>query len=415
MNEMINHGKKNVWTISSLTGYIKNLLTGDPALHNVRVKGEISGFKRAYSGHCYFTLKDSGAVLKCVMFRSKAQNVNFDIKEGQNVLAFGNITLYEKGGNYQLIIETLKPEGMGDLYLKFLQLKENLKKKGYFNPERKKSIPFIPRGIGVATSSKGAALQDIITTITSRFPDAKIYISPTSVQGTQAPASIVNSIKLLDNFDPVDVIIISRGGGSFEDLNCFNDERVANAIHNCRKPIISGVGHETDFTISDMTADLRAATPTAAAQAVVPRYRDLETDLSRKKSRLLQNLQAIVERKREYLDYLRPGKLYMYLENLLNRRRQDLDRVIDNLSRNIKNRMERLSGQLELAGEKLNALNPFRVLERGYTIIKDKDTGSFITRAEKTRIDQDLQIIFNDGDVVAKVYLKGKTQDLMNN
>lgn len=415
MNEMINRNKKSIWTISRLTGYIKSLLTGDPALYNICVKGEISGFNRAYSGHCYFTLKDSGAVLKCVMFRSRAQNVRFDVKDGLNVLAYGNITVYEKGGNYQLIIETLKPEGMGDLYLKFLQLKEKLKKKGYFDRERKKLLPFIPGGIGVATSSKGAALHDIITTITSRFPDAKIYISPTSVQGDQAPASIVNSIKLLDNFDPVDVIIIGRGGGSFEDMNCFNDERVANAIYNCRKPIVSGVGHETDFTISDMTADLRVATPTAAAQAVVPRYRDLESDLSRKKFRLLQNLQAVVERKRENLNYLRPEKLHTYMENLMNRRRQDLDRIINNLSQNIKNRMERLSGRLDLAGEKLNALNPFRVLQRGYTIVKDEDTGSFITRAENVQVGQDIKVIFCDGDVVAKVYLKGKIQDSMNN
>jgi len=340
--------------------------------------------------------------------------VNFDIKEGQKVLAYGNITVYEKGGNYQLIIETMKPEGMGDLYLRFLELKEKLRKKGYFDSARKKPIPFMPRGIGIATSTRGAALHDMVTTITSRFPDAKIYISPTSVQGDEAPASIVHSIKLLDRYDPVDVIIIGRGGGSFEDLNCFNHESVADAIYNCKKPIISGVGHETDFTIADMTADLRAATPTASAQAVVPRFRDLEIDLSRKKSRLIQNLQAVVERKKQTLSYLHPKKLHAYLESMMNRRRQDLDRIMDDLTRNIKNRLERLSSSLELSGEKLNALNPFRVLERGYAIVKDKESGSFVTRAKNVEVDQDIKVIFCDGYVDSRVYFKGEIQESMN-
>jgi len=392
----------DIWEVSKLTSYIKKLLSGDKNLRNIWVRGEVSDFKRAYSGHCYFKLKDGNAILTCVMFRGRAANVRFDVTDGLKVLAFGGVTVYEKGGNYQLIVEMLRPVGLGELFLRFLQLKEKLEKKGYFDESRKKPIPFMPGGIGVATSLRGAALHDIITTITSRFPGAKIFVSPTTVQGDEAPNSIVKSIRIFERFNPVDVIIIGRGGGSFEDLNCFNDEKVAEAIYQCKKPIISGVGHETDFTISDMTADLRAATPTAAAQKAVPRLDDLLYDLSRKKSRLIHSVRTTVNDRKTRLQSLKPEKMHDYFENMINQRTQDLDRLMSDISRTIKNKLEKYSRRIENLGENLNALNPLRVLERGYAIVKDGKTDAIISRATGTQPGQELNIVFSDGTVEAR-------------
>ncbi len=405
MNKFNEENRKtpDIWSVSTITGYIKSILTGDRNLRNVWVKGEISDFKRAYSGHCYFKLKDNNAILTCVMFKSRADGINFDVKDGLNVVALGSITLYEKGGNYQLIVEQLKPEGLGELYLKFLQLKDKLQRKGYFDSSLKKPIPFLPVGIGVATSARGAALHDILSTIKKRFPIAKIYIVPTAVQGDEAPSSIVRSIKMLDSYKPVDVIILGRGGGSFEDLNCFNDEQVAEAIFNCSTPVISGVGHETDFTITDMVADYRAATPTAAAQKVVPRLEDLRYDLSVRKNRLIQYLRAIVNDRKIRLNSLKPDNLHFYMENLLNRKRQDLDYLMNEMTGIINARIEKYKHRLEIISENLNALNPFRVLERGYTIIKDAKSGDIISKASGTKPGEDLNIVFSDGQVNALV------------
>lgn len=405
MNKNIDENKKapDIWSVSTITGYIKSILTGDRNLRNVWVKGEISDFKRAYSGHCYFKLKDNNAILTCVMFKSRADGMNFDVKDGLNVLALGSITLYEKGGNYQLIVEQLKPEGLGELYLKFLQLKEKLQRQGYFDSSLKKPIPFLPGGIGVATSARGAALHDVITTITKRFPIAKIYIVPTAVQGDEAPSSIVRSIKMLDSYKPVDVIILGRGGGSFEDLNCFNDERVAEAIYNCSTPIISGVGHETDFTIADMVADYRAATPTAAAQKAVPRLEDIRYDLSVRKNRLVQYLRAVVSDRKIRLNSLKPDNLRFYTENLMNRKRQDLDYMMNEMTGIMNVKVDRYKHKLEIISENLNALNPFRVLERGYTIIKDANSGDIISKASGTKPGGELNIVFSDGKVNAVV------------
>ena len=392
-----------VWSVTDATAYIKNLLVSDSKLRLIQIKGEVSDFKRAYSGHCYFKLKDRNAVLTCVMFRSRATRVKFDVGDGLKVIAVGSITVYEKGGNYQLIVEQLKQEGLGELFLKFLQLKEKLEKKGWFSPHLKNPLPFLPKGIGVATSARGAALHDIITTITNRFPPAGIFIVPTAVQGNEAPASIIRSIKILEKHPKVEVLIVGRGGGSFEDLNCFNDEKVAEAIHKCTKPIISGVGHETDFTICDMVADWRAATPTAAAQAVVPQFDDLMYDLSTKKNRLIQHLRTTVKDKKARLKALRPDNLHYFLENMISGKKQDVDLIMSDISRLLNNKMEKYLHRLEKSGENLNALNPFRVMERGYAIVKDRETGKIISKAADTSSGQVLNVGFSDGEIVVGV------------
>ncbi|MCE1246331.1 MAG: exodeoxyribonuclease VII large subunit [Firmicutes bacterium] len=393
----------DIWSVSGLTGHIKNLLTSDSKLRAVKVRGEISGFKRAYSGHCYFTLKDTGAVITCVMFASRANGVKFDIKDGIKVIVTGSITLYEKNGNYQLLVDRMKPEGVGDIYQQFLMTKEKLMKMGYFDQGRKKMIPFLPKGIGIATSPEGAAIHDMLRTIKNKFPLAKVYIAPTLVQGTEAPASIARSISLLDRFVRVDVIITGRGGGSFEDLNCFNSEIVAEAIYRCRKPVISAVGHEVDFTIADLVADVRAATPTAAAQSVVPDLSELAAALSDDKNRLVQGLVNSVRRNRDKLAGMSPERLLMSVENSVNRKQQDLDRLMDDMSGIVISKAEKMSLKLDRLGETLNALSPFRVLERGYTIVKDSATGNVVARGADALKADNIDIVFADMEVKAEI------------
>lgn len=398
-----NDKDNTIWTISGLTSFVKALLEGNSNLYNLWVRGEVSGFKRAYSGHCYFKLKDSRSVINCVMFKSRAGRVNFDVADGQKLLARGSITVYEKGGNYQLLVEELKPEGLGELYLQFLQLKEELQKKGYFEPERKRPIPFMPKTVGIATSTKGAGLQDMIKIITTRFPPVNIYVHPTTVQGDAAPESISRSLHVLNRKKEVDVIIVGRGGGSFEDLNCFNHRLAADAVYKSKKPVISAVGHETDFTICDMVADYRAETPTAAAQVVVPDLDDLKYTLDRDRHRLARGLTGVLENRRMRLKHLAPQRSARMVESLLAAYRQDLDRFWGGLKERVTGRLKDARTGLKHAGESLNALSPYRVLERGYVIVKDGDTGRYISRAEQTAKGGALEMSFADGRVKTEV------------
>lgn len=397
----------STWTVSNLNVYIKKVLTQDKTLQSIWVKGEISDFKRAYSGHCYFKLKDRASVINCVMFQSRAQRINFDIKGGLNVLALGSITLYEKGGSYQLLVEKLNLEGLGDIYLNYLQLKEKLEKKGYFDEGIKKRIPFMPKGIGVATSPSGAVIRDIITTVNSLFPNIPIYIAPAIVQGSDAPESIINALKMLDKFEKADVIILARGGGSFEDLNCFNDEGVAEALFKCNKPVISAVGHETDFTIADFTADLRAATPTAAAQKAVPSKRELKQSLALYKDSLVNNMESIIDQQKSRLEAAGAEKLTLMVKNKVQEYVQELDRMMFDLVKNLDIKLEKQDLSLQKAGENLNALNPFRVLERGFAIVQDGKTSEIIPKAQKLTPLQDVKIVFCDGSAKAEIIQDG--------
>jgi exodeoxyribonuclease VII large subunit len=393
----------DIWTVSELTSYIKNLLESDNTLFNQWVHGEVTDFKRAYSGHCYFKIKDQSSILPCVMFRGQAIRLNFDVKDGMKVLINGNITVYEKGGNYQFLVQEMKPDGIGEIFLKFLQLKETLYHKGYFSQDIKKSLPFIPSGIGVITSLKGAGLQDILKTVKKRFPPANIYVCPTVVQGEEAPDSIVRSFNLLNKCKFIDVIIIGRGGGSFEDLNCFNDERVADAIYMTQKPVISGVGHETDITICDMVADKRAETPTAAATMAVPSLNDLKYHMEQLRLRSANSLKQKVKNQRIRLESVKVDKINYYFKNLIGRRQQDLDFLWDKISRTITKRIDTHKTKLQILGEKLNTLNPFGVLERGYVILKREDSDNIISSIKNVQVDDKLELVFYDG--TAKAYI----------
>lgn len=390
---------KDIWTVSSLTASIKSLVEREPSFCNLWVKGEVSDFKEAYSGHCYFKLKDSRAVLGCVMFKSRAERLSFKPEDGQMVMARGSITLYERGGNYQLMVEDMRPEGLGEMFVQFLKLKEELQKKGYFAIERKRDIPFIPGGIGIATSPRGAGLQDMIKIIRKRFPPCPIYLCPTTVQGSDAPQSIAASISLLNALDRVDVLIVGRGGGSFEDLNCFNHPLVADAIYHSRKPVISAVGHETDFTICDMVADVRAETPTAAAQMVVPDRAGLKDWLQEKKKRLTGGLMRLLENRRARMEGLTADRMSKIVMGALDRRRQDLDQMWEKLCQRHAREMERKTTALLHAGQGLKALSPQRVLQRGYAAVRDPATGRFVGRGRGLAPGDALEILFADGMV----------------
>jgi exodeoxyribonuclease VII large subunit len=265
----------SAWSVSELTGYIKELFEIDFRLQDIEVEGEISNFVRARSGHLYFTLKDEQAQLKCVMWRTHARRLHFLPQDGDALLVHGRISVYETGGVYQLYADFLEPSGRGDLAIAFERLKEQLAQEGLFDAEKKQSIPPLPNKIGIVTSADAAALRDILNVLNRRCPLVSVLIAPTLVQGDQAPPNIVRALRWLDGRDDVDMIIIARGGGSMEDLWAFNDEQVARAIFAARHPVISGVGHETDFTITDFVADLRAPTPSAAAEMAVPDLSDL--------------------------------------------------------------------------------------------------------------------------------------------
>lgn len=358
----------NILTVYQLTRHIKSRLESDAALRQVWVRGEISNFTHHTSGHMYFTLKDPRAQIRCVMFRSDNRFLRFRPESGMQVIAAGEIGVYEPAGTYQLYVKSLQPDGIGALHLGFEQLKQKLAAEGLFAEERKRPLPLLPTRIGIVTSLSGAAIRDIIRISRRRFPNLTLVIAPVLVQGDEAPPQIARAISLLNAVGNVEVIIVGRGGGSMEDLWAFNDERVARAIFASRIPVVSAVGHETDFTISDFVADLRAPTPSAAAEIVVPNRIELATNIDTAKVRLMRGLYNRLRFHREYLDRLRNSPAFKRPFDHVRRERQRLDehsrRLQLEVVRVLQLRRQRLQ---ELAG-KLNSLSPMSVLQRGYSL-----------------------------------------------
>lgn len=274
------------FSVSEVNGYIKKSLAADPILAAIAVKGELSNCKLYSSGHMYFSLKDSLSRIRCVMFREAVQNLSFEPTDGMKVLARGSVSVYERDGQYQLYVREMSQDGLGELYEAFEKLKKSLEQRGYFDPAKKKKLPFMPATIGVVTSAKGAAVKDIINTINRRWGKAQIFVYHSLVQGERAPEQICRGIRYFNTVQPVDVLIIGRGGGSIEELWAFNDERVAEAVFESNVPVVSAVGHQTDYTIADFVADLRAATPTAAGELVVPELRQVITRISDARGRM---------------------------------------------------------------------------------------------------------------------------------
>lgn len=380
-------------TVSQINNYIKKILDQNIILNNVWVKGELSNFKLHYSGHIYTTLKDEGGVLKAVMFKGAASKLMFAPKDGMKVLARGRVGVYENGGVYQLYIEEMTPDGVGELYIAYEQLKSRLQEEGLFDEQYKKPIPRFPSRVGVITASTGAAVRDIINVITRRWPMAEIVLYPAQVQGTGAAETVVAGIEYFNKTNSVDTIIAGRGGGSIEDLWAFNEEIVARAIFASKIPIISAVGHETDFTIADFVADLRAPTPSAAAEIAVPSVLELSGTLNMYLSRLT-NAQA--SRLKSLQLKLNSMKLKTPQEII-----NDNSQRLDNLTRRLESSFKMiLIEKRKILGEesgKLNALSPLNTLSRGYSI-PVKEDGTVIRSAEEMNTGDEFTLKLRDGD-----------------
>ncbi|UTR14491.1 exodeoxyribonuclease VII large subunit [Salipaludibacillus sp. LMS25] len=439
--------KGDFLSVSDLTKIIKQRLDTESALQNVWLRAEISNFKRHSRGHMYFTLKDNNSRVQSVMFAGNNRYLKFLPEDGMRVLIRGDISVYEPYGQYQLYVKEMQPDGIGNLYLAFEKLKQKLEMAGYFRETRKKPIPKMPRSIAVITSPTGAAVRDIMTTLTRRYPLAKVTLLPVLVQGPDAPSSIARAIKQANEAFDFDVIIAGRGGGSLEELWAFNEELVAEAIYQSDIPLISAVGHETDVTISDFVADLRAPTPTAAAELAVPDAEDLTTNVIERKRRLTRAMKHLISQEKEKLAYLTRSYAFRYPKQLLLQKEQDLDRMKEKLVREsqrvfekksdsqqklnqrlallhpqekIKKESDRLSQnnialkrymtevvkerrhKLSLQMSKLDLLSPLKMMDRGYSLVYSEDN-SLVKSIAQAPVSSPITVQLKDGKLKCQV------------
>lgn len=389
-----------VLTVSQLNRYVKGLLDENPKLREVYLKGEISNFTNHYrSGHFYMTLKDGTASVKAVMFAEYARRVSFVPTEGMSVIVRASVSLFERDGSYQIYLYDMQPDGLGAVWLAFVQLKERLEKAGLFDPSHKKTLPAMPQKIGVITSATGAAYRDIINILERRWPLATVLFCPATVQGEQAAASLVAALRRLDGC--CDVIIIGRGGGSIEDLWCFNSEYLAQAIYKCSTPVISAVGHETDYTICDFVADMRAPTPSAAAELATPDKTDVNMSLLSFEKKLRAAMQTKIYTQKAQLTGL---KREIYAKNpsiLLSQNRQNLKYLIKLLTSGYVNVLAEKRGRIDRTAITLDRLNPVAVLRRGYTITLDDQNQP--AHAKSLREGGQLRTLLADGEVISKI------------
>ena len=387
-------------SVSELNEYARRLLAGDPLLRNCEVTGEISGFKRHWSGHLYFSLKDANARVQCVMFRQNAMSLDFMPEDGMQVTVDASASIFVRDGSYQLYVERMRRSGQGELYVRFERLKAKLSAEGLFDPARKKPIPAFPRTIGIATSETGAAVRDMIRVARRRNPNVGIILAPCAVQGAGAAEDIVRAIQKLNQNGESDVLLVGRGGGSIEDLWAFNEEIVARAIANSKIPVISCVGHEIDFTIADFVADVRAATPSAAAELAVPERQQIQNQLNEFAFRLSGALERGQSARRERLEILIGRSAMLNPEKLiLEPRRAIVNADAERTERAISRVLERARHQLGVSESALRTLNPAGVLERGYAIVSRGER--VLTRADQIRAGDALAIRFADGTAYA--------------
>lgn len=397
-----NERDRDTWTVSELTAYVRELFDLDYRLQALTVSGEISNFTRARSGHLYFTLKDEDAQLKCVMWRSAANRLRFFPEDGDAVIAGGHLSVYEAGGVYQLYADTLVPAGRGDLALAFEQLKERLEAEGLFAPERKQALPSFPRKIGIVTSADAAALRDILNVLQRRCAFVSVLIAPALVQGNEAPSQLVRALEWLDGREDIDTIIIARGGGSMEDLWSFNDERLARAIYHARHPIICGVGHETDFTIADFVADVRAPTPSAAAELAVPDIGEVTPYVQGLQAALRAHVHSLLEERRWQINTLRRSLRHLGPQARLAGSRQQVDALSGRLEQAIGRRLEREESRLALVRAQLQAVGPLATLARGYAIVRRPD-GTVVRSIAQVTSHDSLQVQVADGEFAVTV------------
>jgi exodeoxyribonuclease VII large subunit len=397
------------WSVTDLTRYLRDLLESDSTLQDIWVEGEVSNLSRPASGHLYFTLKDSGAALRCVMWRNAVMRQIHLPENGDAIEVHGSLSIYEASGNYQLYADLIRPAGEGQLFQEFLRLKAKLEAEGLFDPQRKNAIPRWPQTIGIVTSPTGAALRDMLNTIKRRYPPVKVVLSPTPVQGDEAPDGIISAIEMLNQLVKPDVILLARGGGSIEDLWAFNDEHVAHAIGASQAPIITGIGHETDFTIADFAADLRAPTPTAAAELATPNQVDLQASLRELGKNIHNTMENFLLLQRRQLERQQNRLLVRTPMGRVHRDQQHLDeltyRAGTALSHTIEINRTRLTG-LEM---RLNSLNPQAILKRGYSIVTQLD-GRLVHSVRQVQPDDNLQVRVSDGEFEVRVHESGKIE-----
>ena len=394
------------WSVTDLTRFLRDLLESEANLQDLWVEGEVSNLSRPASGHLYFTLKDRNAALRCVMWRNAVMQQAYLPQNGEAIEIHGSISIYEASGNYQLYGDLIRPAGEGALYQEFLRLKAQLEAEGLFDAQRKKPIPSWPQTIGIVTSPTGAALRDMLDTIQRRFPPLEVILSPTPVQGDQAPQGITSALQRLNEIVKPDLILLARGGGTIEDLMAFNDERVARAIANSPTPVITGIGHETDFTIADFAADLRAPTPTAAAELATPNQAELRESLSELSRSIYQSTLNYLLTQRSWLEGQQNRLQLRTPLAQVHRGQQRLDELASRVGRSLVHTIEinrtRLAG-LQL---RLNALNPQAVLERGYSIVT-QDDGSLVRSTTQVKPADHLQVQVSDGKFDVRVQETG--------
>jgi exodeoxyribonuclease VII large subunit len=389
-------------TVTAVNNYIKKVIDNDFILSNSNIKGELSNVKIHSSGHIYFSLKDNFSKINCIMFKSNADSLSFIPRDGMNVVVSGNVSVYEKDGAYQLYCKSMKVEGEGELFIAFQKLKESLEAEGLFNPLKKKKLPLFPRRIGVVTSPTGAAVRDIINVSKRRNKNVDLLIYPALVQGINASEDIVRGISMLNRIEDVDVIIVARGGGSIEELWAFNEEKVARAIASSKKPIVSGIGHETDFTISDFVSDVRGATPSQAAEIVVGSYEEILYKLKSTEEKLKAITNNMISEKFNRLKLeLKTIKLYSPYNSVINEYNK-VDNLRNKLDFNIRLLLNEERSKLNRANELLLANNPLKVLSKGYGIIQDAKSNT-ISSIEELKGNDTVKVLLKDGSATFKI------------
>lgn len=394
--------RPTVLSVTALSNYLRELLETDDILRDVWVRGEISNFSQPRSGHLYFTLKDAEAQIRCVMWKTAAYRLSFSPRDGQGVEVHGNMSLYAAGGQVQLYIDSMQPLGEGLLYQEYLRLKNKLELEGLFDPSHKRTIPQLPKHIGIVSSATGAALQDMLNTLSRRMPLARVTIAPSQVQGAEAPASLIKALNAINEIEDLDVILLARGGGSIEDLWAFNDESLARTIYDSPVPIIAGIGHETDFTIADFVADLRAPTPTAAAElATVITINDLSLALQAARQALAGTVDDAISTRSRLLELRNFDLRRLSPLQRVNNAIQTMDQLRDRLDRSITTHLNQALLQLASLTSRLESLSPNAVLKRGFAIVTDSQNGRLISQVGQTHPSQAVTLRFVDGEVSA--------------
>lgn len=390
----------NSITVSQLNNYVKNLLDNDPRLSSVQVSGEVSGYKISKGGHAFFSLKDSGALLKCVMFSSRVLASKVQLEDGMQIVASGSVSVYPEDGVYQMYVRSVRETGEGELYKRFLEIRDRLEKEGLFS--RKRPLPFLPKCVGVITSEQGAVLHDIKSVISRRFPTMNMIFVPAKVQGADAPRDLINALEIMNSYQDPDVIIIGRGGGSYEELSCFNDEQLARAIFASRIPVISAVGHEVDFTVADFVADMRAATPSIAAEISVPELDKLKADIAGKLDRLSTKTNSALLEAKKHIALIMHDSALANPKLTLGMKRADIDKKRDAMENLALAAHASASARIDRLLSSLSALDPYAVLKRGYAIVST-ESGAAVGSADKVEIGDRINIRLASGSIGASV------------